>query len=121
MELDLAHEEEVESNDESDEEEMDEDESDDAMDDDDDDEEEEEEEGEVVTKQMLNTWTLAASKKSPEAFKQLLLAFRSIAHDEAISPKYRVTNSKGKCSRLFNAHLIPLLLLQCILSWRWQR
>ncbi|CAO3651904.1 unnamed protein product [Cunninghamella blakesleeana] len=96
MEIDFAEREKMESSDEEDEGDDDDDE---EMDDDD----EEEEDGdvdndaEVVTKEMLNRWALDAKKKSPEALKHLLLAFRSIAREGSEKKeqyKYCVNNSK---------------------------
>ncbi|KAI9306002.1 Noc2p family-domain-containing protein [Cunninghamella echinulata] len=100
MEIDFADRTKSESSDEE--------EDDDDMEDDEDMEEEEEEEdddddidtdndAEVVTKEMLNKWTLEAAKKSPEALKHLLLAFRSIAREGSGKKeqyKYCVNNSK---------------------------
>jgi nucleolar complex protein 2 len=55
-------------------------------------------ESEVVTMAMLNEWSAAASRKSPAAWKKLLLAFRSIVRSDDESEKrftYRVESSKG--------------------------
>ncbi|CAO3583304.1 unnamed protein product [Absidia cylindrospora] len=52
-------------------------------------------EAQLVTKEMLNSWTKDAAKKSPQAFKCLLLAFRAIANEDSTGKNtYRVNNSK---------------------------
>lgn len=53
---------------------------------------------ELVTLAMTNEWSAAALKKSPLAWKKLLLAFRSIVRSDEDTPKqftYRVESSKG--------------------------
>lgn len=53
----------------------------------------------AVTLPMLREWITAANKKSPAAWKKMLLAFRSIVRsDEPAKTKftYRVESSKGK-------------------------
>ncbi|OAD04459.1 hypothetical protein MUCCIDRAFT_140774 [Mucor lusitanicus CBS 277.49] len=52
---------------------------------------------ELVTLAMTNEWSAAALKKSPLAWKKLLLAFRSIVRSDEDTPKqftYRVESSK---------------------------
>ncbi|KAK4518551.1 uncharacterized protein ATC70_008770 [Mucor velutinosus] len=52
---------------------------------------------ELVTLAMTNEWSAAALKKSPLAWKKLLLAFRSIVRSDEDAPKqftYRVESSK---------------------------
>lgn len=54
---------------------------------------------ELVTIAMTNEWSAAALKKSPLAWKKMLLAFRSIVRSDEDTPKqftYRVESSKGK-------------------------
>lgn len=71
--------------------------------DEDEDMEEDEEDNEdddsiLVTSAMLKEWTAAANKKSPAAWKKMLMAFRAfVRSDEASNTKftYRVENSKG--------------------------
>lgn len=56
-------------------------------------------ESEIVTMAMLNEWSAAALKKSPIAWKKMLLAFRSIVRSDEDTPKkftYRVESSKGR-------------------------
>lgn len=58
-------------------------------------------ESELVTMAMVNEWSAAASKKSPIAWKKLLLAFRSIVRSDEETDKhftYRVESSKGMFS-----------------------
>ncbi|CAO3621664.1 unnamed protein product [Mucor fragilis] len=52
---------------------------------------------ELVTLAMTNEWSAAALKKSPLAWKKMLLAFRSIVRSDEDTPKqftYRVESSK---------------------------
>jgi nucleolar complex protein 2 len=71
---------------------------DEDMEDEDEEMENEDDESELVTMAMVNEWSAAASKKSPVAWKKLLLAFRSIVRSDEESEKhftYRVESSKG--------------------------
>lgn len=72
----------------------------------DEDEEEDEEMGEadenddsiLVTSELLNEWSAAANKKTPAAWKKMLMAFRSIVRSDEETPTkftYRVESSKG--------------------------
>ncbi|KAL0095345.1 Noc2p family-domain-containing protein [Phycomyces blakesleeanus] len=57
----------------------------------------EEDDSQVVTREMLEEWSAAADKKSPEAFKKMLMAFRAIARsdeDTEIQYTYRVNSNK---------------------------
>lgn len=52
-----------------------------------------------VTLPMLKEWIVAANKKSPAAWKKMLLAFRSIVRSDEPGKTqftYRVESSKGK-------------------------
>ncbi|KAI8062264.1 Noc2p family-domain-containing protein [Gongronella butleri] len=62
--------------------------------DEDEDEEEEQDDTQVVTKEMLAEWREQAKKRSPQAFRHLLLAFRAIALDDDTEPvQYRINSS----------------------------
>ena len=98
----------VDEEEEDDDDEDDDEEEDDYMlsedeDEDDDDEEEDEEmnddNSQVVTMELLSSWTESAKKKSTEAFKELLIAFRSIARSDEETDmefKYKVNSHKGE-------------------------
>lgn len=100
----LDEDEEMEEEEESeDEDEDEEDEYESEEDEEDNDEEQEigdsDDESEIVTMAMLNEWSAAALKKSPVAWKKMLLAFRSIVRSDEDKPKqftYRVESSKGR-------------------------
>lgn len=89
---------------EDDEEEEEDDEDYESVEEDDEDMEEDEEDNEqedstLVTSAMLKEWTAAANRKSPTAWKKMLMAFRAfVRSDEASNTKftYRVESSKGK-------------------------
>lgn len=95
--------EEEEDEDMSEDEEDDDEEYESVEEDEDEDMEEDEEDNEdddsiLVTSAMLKEWTAAANKKSPAAWKKMLMAFRAfVRSDEASNTKftYRVENSKG--------------------------
>ena len=97
--------EEEEEDDDDDDDEDEEEEDDDMLSGDEDDEEEDEDEemnddnSQVVTMELLSSWTESAKKKSPEAFKELLIAFRSIARSDEETDmefKYKVNSHKGE-------------------------
>lgn len=68
---------------------------------------------ELVTLAMTNEWSAAALKKSPLAWKKMLLAFRSIVRSDEDTPKqftYRVESSKGKflpCQVMLYVYIMP--------------
>lgn len=99
VEEDMSEDEEDEEEDEyeSEEEEGEEEDEDEDMEEDND--MEEDDKSTLVTYAMLKEWSAAANKKSPAAWKKMLLAFRSIVRsDEPSKTKftYRVESSKGK-------------------------
>jgi nucleolar complex protein 2 len=92
---DMSEDDEEEEEDEDEYESIDEEEEDDGMEED---EVDEDDDSILVTAEMLKEWTVAANKKSPAAWKKMLMAFRSfVRSDEASKTKftYRVESSKG--------------------------
>lgn len=58
----------------------------------------------LVTYAMLKEWSAAANKKSPAAWKKMLLAFRSIVRSDEPQKTnftYRVESSKGNTKTFF--------------------
>ncbi|KAI9335047.1 Noc2p family-domain-containing protein [Pilaira anomala] len=102
VEEDMSEDEEDEEEDEYESEEEEEEEDDEEEEDEDEDMEEdndmeEDDKSTLVTYAMLKEWSAAANKKSPAAWKKMLLAFRSIVRsDEPSKTKftYRVESSK---------------------------
>ncbi|KAI8098797.1 Noc2p family-domain-containing protein [Halteromyces radiatus] len=89
MELDLANENMESSSDEESDEEME------LSDDNENDDDDDDDDAQLITKVMLQSWTRDAAKKSPQAFKNLLLGLRAVAYDDSTSKNtYRINSSK---------------------------
>jgi hypothetical protein len=101
---DMSEEDNEEGDDEYDDEYESVDEDDDMEKDNEEDQADEDDDSILVTAAMLKEWTTAANRKSPAAWKKMLMAFRSfVRSDEASKTKftYRVESSKGTNSFIF--------------------
>lgn len=120
MEADEESEEEDYDDDEDDDEDMEEDDEDDE-DEDDMEEDDTEDSAQVVTKEMVQQWAKDVKKKSPDAWKQLLLALRGAARSEeetGVAYTYRLDNYKLSCkvAKLAIEYAYPILSQHLITS-----